>query len=111
MPHGTIADTVSIMSHKSWTVIADINFPPTIQSFDDLENKGFVNIGEKKEKMLLLFPQYFYATKGKHSVLELHLVAKIEFPKLKWRQSRPTRKVFVYKIQVNPIHTTLKYGI
>ena len=25
-------------------------------------------------------------------------------------QSQPTRKVFVYKIQVNPIHTTLKYG-
>ena len=23
---------------------------------------------------------------------------------------RPTRKVFVYKIQVNPIHTILKYG-
>ena len=23
----------------------------------------------------------------------------------------PTRKVFVYKIQVNPIHTILKYGI
>ena len=22
----------------------------------------------------------------------------------------PTRKVFVYKIQVNPIHTILKYG-
>ena len=27
--------------------------------------------------------------------------------KSKWR---PTRKVFVYKIQVNPIHTILKYG-
>ena len=25
-------------------------------------------------------------------------------------QLRPTRKVFVYKIQVNPIHTVLKYG-
>ena len=25
-------------------------------------------------------------------------------------QYRPTRKVFVYKIQVNPIHTILKYG-
>ena len=25
-------------------------------------------------------------------------------------QLRPTRKVFVYKIQVNPIHTILKYG-
>ena len=25
-------------------------------------------------------------------------------------QQRPTRKVFVYKIQVNPIHTILKYG-
>ena len=25
-------------------------------------------------------------------------------------QKRPTRKVFVYKIQVNPIHTILKYG-
>ena len=24
-------------------------------------------------------------------------------------QQRPTRKVFVYKIQVNPIHTVLKY--
>ena len=24
-------------------------------------------------------------------------------------QKRPTRKVFVYKIQVNPIHTILKY--
>ena len=23
---------------------------------------------------------------------------------------RPSRKVFVYKIQVNPIHTSLKYG-
>ena len=26
-------------------------------------------------------------------------------------QKRPTRKVFVYKIQVNPIQTILKYGI
>ena len=25
-------------------------------------------------------------------------------------QYRPTWKVFVYKIQVNPIHTILKYG-
>ena len=25
-------------------------------------------------------------------------------------QKRPTRKVFVYKIRVNPIHTILKYG-
>ena len=25
-------------------------------------------------------------------------------------QKRPTRKVFVYKIEVNPIHTILKYG-
>ena len=25
-------------------------------------------------------------------------------------QKRPTRKVFLYKIQVNPIHTILKYG-
>ena len=25
-------------------------------------------------------------------------------------QWRPTGKVFVYKIQVNPIHTILKYG-
>ena len=25
-------------------------------------------------------------------------------------QSRPTSKVFVYKIEVNPIHTVLKYG-
>ena len=25
-------------------------------------------------------------------------------------QQRPTRKVFFYKIQVNPIHTILKYG-
>ena len=25
-------------------------------------------------------------------------------------QKRPPRKVFVYKIQVNPIHTILKYG-
>ena len=25
-------------------------------------------------------------------------------------QKRPTRKVFVYKIQVDPIHTILKYG-
>ena len=25
-------------------------------------------------------------------------------------QQRPTGKVFVYKIQVNPIHTILKYG-
>ena len=25
-------------------------------------------------------------------------------------KQRPTRKVFVYKIQVNPIHTILKYG-
>ena len=25
-------------------------------------------------------------------------------------QWRPTRKVFVYKIQVNPIHTILNYG-
>ena len=25
-------------------------------------------------------------------------------------QQRPTRQVFVYKIQVNPIHTILKYG-
>ena len=26
-------------------------------------------------------------------------------------QKRPTREVFVYKIQVTPIHTILKYGI
>ena len=25
-------------------------------------------------------------------------------------QQRPTRKVFVYKIQVNPIHAIFKYG-
>ena len=25
-------------------------------------------------------------------------------------QKRPARQVFVYKIQVNPIHTILKYG-
>ena len=25
-------------------------------------------------------------------------------------QQRPTRKVFVYKIQVHPVHTILKYG-
>ena len=25
-------------------------------------------------------------------------------------QQRPTVKMFVYKIQVNPIHTILKYG-
>ena len=26
-------------------------------------------------------------------------------------QQRKTRKVFVYKIKINPIHTILKYGI
>ena len=25
-------------------------------------------------------------------------------------QKQPTRKMFVYKIQVNPIHTILRYG-
>ena len=25
-------------------------------------------------------------------------------------QKRPTKTIFVYKIQVNPIHTILKYG-
>ena len=27
-----------------------------------------------------------------------------------WSQLRPTVKMFVYKIHVNPIHTILKYG-
>ena len=33
-----------------------------------------------------------------------------DMPILGFSDSAPTRKLFVYKIQVNPIHTILKYG-
>ena len=39
-----------------------------------------------------------------HAALEVLRVTTLK------SQYRPTRKVFVYKIQVNPIHTILKYG-
>ena len=39
---------------------------------------------------------------------------KLNFKRAMWEilksQKRPTRKVFVYKIKVNLIHTILKYG-
>ena len=56
--------------------------------------------GWEKEKMQAI--QHFY-------------LLQLRFPKLSSQshlrsQKRPTRKVFVYKIQVNPIHAILKYS-
>ena len=61
----------------------------------------------------ITFSEFFFFHSIKFLGIEISFTANyVHYPlsfnlKLQWR---PTRKMFVYKIQVNPIHTILKYG-
>ena len=52
----------------------------------------------------------FLACKSITSILQSNAYKHRHISYILKSQKRPTRKVFVYKIQVNPIHAILKYG-
>ena len=53
----------------------------------------------------------FYETHPEKTLLSLPKAHLMKFFKTSLKsQLRPARKMFVYKIQVNPIHTILRYG-
>ena len=116
---------VASISAMPWQKVA-LSFATQFQLLKTLKKKALENTVGKEENAgnqhFLLFPQCFQLLSQREIVIlatfnlstanafDLVMSKNLSFGKGLKSQWWPTRKVFVCKIQVNPVHTILKYG-